>query len=543
MSSPRRETPRRPANSPIPRPTDPVTVLISQGTSTKTPHRRPRPNPSNSAASISSASSSSDNDTIFDVSSRRSCTPSSPFTPLKTTPNSPSRLLFSDEVDNRTSGRPLKEPPSDHEAPERRLYKILSEVEESFPYTPSKKSGQRSRTWRNVPSTERPPLRRQAHIDDVLQHQQKSENTRIPGTFDSHDPEADMAADYSGSGPASPSTDELPQHTDETCQILGEFAGVPTVSYLINQSHKLRPGDWQVLKTIFTNDKQARLDLRHLLQVLRIKIPKPASNSNPPGGLPTKATNHLQKILTFVPWRPKKNPRQINSSIHKCIKKRLRPTKELVDQLTNKPEPGWIYVFESPQNAPGHVKIGKTKDEPQKRLAEWEMCGITPIELEDSDRNPFEHYSVVESLISAELHNQRRTYECEFHHKPVKHGEWYEIENQIALDSVSRWRQWIKYQKPFDDRGFLTPYWHWRVQKVPKSIDNVDWDRWTRPSSWDYLDFQFEQFGQGYYARIKAHLGRKDSQFWLTGGMMVFIVYSQFGLFSAMSGLLALLIL
>jgi hypothetical protein len=259
--------------------------------------------------------------------------------------------------------------------------------------------------------------------------------------------------------------------------------------------------------------------------------------------MPTKPTNHPQRILAFAPWKPKKSPRQINSSIHKCIKKRLRPIKELVDQPVNKPEPGWIYVFESPQNAPGHVKVGKTRGEPQKRLAEWEMCGITLIELEDSDRNAFEHYSVVESLISAELHNKRRTYECELHHKPVKHGEWYEIEKQIALDSVDRWRQWIKYQKPFDDRGFLTPYWHWRVQKLPKSIDNVDWDRWTRPSSWDYLDFQFEQFGHGYYARIKAHLGRKDSQFWLTGGMMVFIVYSQFGLFGAMSGLLALLIL
>ncbi len=542
MASPRREIPRRSANSPVPRPTDPATVLISQDTSTKTPQRRPRPHPSNSATSTSSASSSSDNDTIFDVSTSRSGTPSSPFTPLKTSPNSPSRLLFSDGVVNRTSGRPLEEPPPDHEAPERRLYNILSEVEKSFPYTPSKKSGQRSRAWRNLSSTERPPLRRQAHIDDVFEHQQKSGSSRIPGTFDSHDPEADMAADYSASGSTSPSTDELPQHTDETCQILGEFAGVPTVSYLINQSHKLRPVDWQVLKTIFTKDKQARLDLQHLLQVLQIKIPKPAGNLNPPGGLPTKTTNLQQKILTFVPWEPKKNPRQINNSIHKCIKKRLRPTKELGDQPVNTPEPGWIYVFESPQNAPGHVKIGKTKGEPLKRLAEWEMCGTTLIELEDSDRNAFEHYSVVESLIKAELHNKRRTYECELHPKPVKHGEWYEIEKQIALDSVSRWRQWLKYQTPLDNRGFLTPYWHWRVQNLPKSIDNVDWDRWTRPSSLDYLDFQFEQFGHGYYFRIKAHLCRKDVHFWLTGGMMVFISYFQFGLAVAMSWLLALLI-
>ncbi len=352
-----------------------------------------------------------------------------------------------------------------------------------------------------------------------------------------------MAADDSGSGPTSSSTDEMPQHTDETCQILGEFAGVPTVSCLINQAHTLRLVDWQVLKNIFTEDKQARLDLQHLLQVLRIKISKPAGNLNPPGSLPTKKINYQQKILTFIPWKPRKNPRQINSSIHQCIKTRLRPTKELVDQPVSRPEPGWIYVFEAPQHAPGLVKFGKTKGEPQTRLAEWEMCGITLIELEDSDRNAFEHYSIVESLIKAELHNKRRTYECELHHKPVNHGEWYEIEKQIALDSVSRWRQWLKYKTPLDNRGLLTPYWHWRVQKLPKSIDNVDWDSWTRPSSWDYLDFQFEQFGHGYYAQIKAHLCRKDFQFCLTGGMMVFILYIQFGLAGATWGLLALLVL
>ena len=459
MSSPRRKIPRRPANSPPSDPTGPATVVISQGTTTKTPNRRPRPHPGNSATSTSSASSSSDNDTIFDGSSSRSGTPSSPFTPLKPSPKSPSGLLFSDEVDNRTSGKALAEPPPDHEAPERRLYKIPSEVDEPFPYTPSKKSGQPSSTWRNLPSTERPPLRRQAHIDDVLQHQQKSESSRIPGTFDSHAPEAEMAIDYSGSSPT------------------------------------------------------------------------PSS------------TNHRQKILSFVPWKTKKNPRQINNSIHECIRKRIRPTKEPVEPSANKRETGYIYVFESPRNAPGHVKIGKCKGEPQKRREKWEECGITLIEAEDSDRNAFEHFSIVESLIKAELHNKRRTYECKHHNKPVKHEEWYEIDKKTALDSVSRWRQWLKYKTPFDKGGFLTPYWHWRVQKLPKSIDNVDWDRWTRPSSWDYLDFQFEQFGDGHYAQIKAHLCRKDLQFCLTGGMMVFISYTQFGLAGALWGLLALLVL
>jgi hypothetical protein len=89
----------------------------------------------------------------------------------------------------------------------------------------------------------------------------------------------------------------------------------------------------------------------------------------------------------------------------------------------------------------------------------------------------------------------------------------------------------------------LTPYWHWRVRKLPRFIDDVNWDSWTQPSSLDYIDYQLEEFGKGYYAHIKAHLCRKDFRFCLTGGMMMSILHTQFGMVGAIWGLLALLIL
>lgn len=399
--------------------------------------------------------------------------------------------------------------------------------------TPSRKNGRYLRNPRMSSATstsipKRPTLHRQSNIDEVLR-QQRPKTSRLPGAFESQNIDIDMGAHYSASDPAASTADELAQHTDEACQILGEFIDLPIIVSLMHQEHQLRPTDWQLLKEILKEHKKARLDPRHLIQVLQIRI------ENQP------------KILKFVPWGSKKQPRHINNNIHNCIKRQTKATKDLIKTPASKPKPGWIYVFESPENAPGYVKIGKTDREPQERKGEWEKCGITLVEVEDINRNAFDHYSIVESLIKVELHNKRRKYTCDRPHHgangPVEHEEWYEIDKKTALNSIRRWRHWIKTEEPFNENGLLTPYWYWRAQKLPKFINDADWDRWTQPSPLDYVDFQFEQFGLGYYAQIKAHLGRKDFHFCLTGGMMMFILYTQFGMAGAVWGLLALLIL
>jgi hypothetical protein len=229
-----------------------------------------------------------------------------------------------------------------------------------------------------------------------------------------------------------------------------------------------------------------------------------------------------------------KDTRAINTSIYKCIKSERKPPK-------NPRKPGWIYIFESPGNAPGHVKIGKTNSNPDGRRKDWEECGFVLLEVQDSHRSAFDHYSIVESLVMAELHNTRRKFRCIKHEKI--HREWYEADRQIALNSIHRWRNWLISQRPLDETSNLTPYWRWRVEKLPKFINDVDWDRWTQPSPLDYLDYQLGQFGKGQYVQIKAHLSRKDIHFCLTGGMMIFILYARFGKVAAIWGLLALLVL
>lgn len=423
---------------------------------------------------------------------------------------------------------------------EERLYKILSSLEESIPDTPSRKSRPRLRSSRTSAATsavklKRPGLPRLPNLDDTSQQREFKAN-EIPGRFDSQS-DRDPESEHSSTENAVPLGYEPVQLTDEERKILGEFVDAPVVTFLMRQAHRTHPPQWQIMTDIFERDMKARHQLHHLVKALRTRIAKRTSDSKLPYIPRSGRTVHPP--LEFERWGSKMQQRRLlNNSVLNCI--------QSLKTLSRKSKPGWIYVFESP-NAPGHVKIGKTWRDPQQRMAEWEMCGVKLVEVEDSFRNAFDHYSVVESLIKADLQNERRKYKCyHAHHAPkglVVHEEWYEIDKQAALKSVHRWRHWIISQGPFDDTRKLTPYWQWRVEKLPKFIDDVNWDTWTHPSRLDYLDFQLDQFGSGYYGQIKAHLGRKDFHFCSTGGMMMFILYALYGIVGAFWGFLALLIL
>lgn len=250
----------------------------------------------------------------------------------------------------------------------------------------------------------------------------------------------------------------------------------------------------------------------------------------------SRKNNSASNRPRFKQLREPKDRRAINSSICKCIASNRKSYKDPKERKKS----GWIYIFESPEYAPDHVKIGKSDSNPEQRRKDWEKCGFALQEVQGY-RNAFDHYSMVESLVMAELNNSRKKFMCTEH--KIYHQEWYNTDKESALKSVHRWRHWITSQRPLDETSNLTPYWRWRVEKLPKFINDVNWDTWTQPGLLDYLDYQLEQFGKGYYVQIKAHLGRKDFHFCLTGGMMIFILYTQFGVGGGIWGLLALLVL
>lgn len=197
---------------------------------------------------------------------------------------------------------------------------------------------------------------------------------------------------------------------------------------------------------------------------------------------------------------------------------------------------GWIYVLESPTTAKGHVKIGKTVGSCSTREKAWGNCNFPVKPVEDINMKAFDHCSIVESLILLELYNNRKKFECQIckgkKGTPRTHTEWFEIDQETALKHVHKWRKWIDEHQPFNEDGKLTKYWRWRVGKLSRQGDDVDWSYWTDP-------FWLEK----HVYQIRRHLERKDMQYWIVGFAMLVILDKYDGSWRASLGLIALLVL
>ncbi|KAG4439827.1 hypothetical protein IFR05_004676 [Cadophora sp. M221] len=206
-------------------------------------------------------------------------------------------------------------------------------------------------------------------------------------------------------------------------------------------------------------------------QIRRRKSEPPIETEDDAEERPSRTPKQLRP--DFEPFKSKgvarrpKDRRSINFEILNCIK--------TASKKKNKSTPnanlGSIYVFESPVHAPDHLKVGKSNRDPMKRKGEWEKCGVTLIEVEDTDRNCFDHYDIVELLLQTELQNLRRMYKCGVCGR--KHNEWFEADKWTVLEVIDRWRTWIKEEQPFDEAWNLTAYWQWRVERAKVSISDV----------------------------------------------------------------------
>jgi hypothetical protein len=203
-------------------------------------------------------------------------------------------------------------------------------------------------------------------------------------------------------------------------------------------------------------------------------------------------------------------------------------------------KPGWVYVHES-VHAPSHVKIGKTKNEPSKRQKQLEKCKMTLLEVEDMERNAFDYYGVVESLIKYELHRCRKEFKCIV--CGSVHDEWFEIEKTKAVDHIAKWREWIRVQQPFDVTGVLTPYWRWKVAGLLRTLNDVQWDVWRNPDQHDYWIYLQETYGNKYYFFLKDHLFRKDLRFCIVGMFILLLLDIWCGRLAVIWGVLGLIAL
>lgn len=113
---------------------------------------------------------------------------------------------------------------------------------------------------------------------------------------------------------------------------------------------------------------------------------------------------------------------------------------------------GLIYIFWLKGNF-GYVKIGKTSENPQKRLKQWTRACKETFELHPSSYDielvQIPHVYRVETLIHTELKYYRAKVEnCKGCGK--SHNEWFKVSEEFAKKIFHKWSKWIQ-STPYEE--------------------------------------------------------------------------------------------
>lgn len=126
---------------------------------------------------------------------------------------------------------------------------------------------------------------------------------------------------------------------------------------------------------------------------------------------------------------------------------------------------GYVYVFAAPKYfaARGErscVKIGSSHYVDGKLNFLETSCKISGIyRVQDREDMPHQLYERIERLAHAELANFKKTIACA-HGAEIaspEHREWFEVDEQVALRVVQRWRSFVKLN-PYEN-GLLRSDW------------------------------------------------------------------------------------
>ena len=169
------------------------------------------------------------------------------------------------------------------------------------------------------------------------------------------------------------------------------------------------------------------------LKPLRNKSGKPKASPSPP-------TSRV-----FKPYIPYKG-----MSVNKLLEHKLNqplPSKDKGSEIN-----GLIYIYKDVYHS-GHVKIGLTKNLEQRLDAQTRVCGrllrlCFPKEGQQSIcESP--HIHRVENLIHSELREIRKQCYCDSCN--ANHREWFEVQDEIALDVVKKWLNWMRQEERYEE--------------------------------------------------------------------------------------------
>lgn len=135
---------------------------------------------------------------------------------------------------------------------------------------------------------------------------------------------------------------------------------------------------------------------------------------------------------------------------------------------------GIVYIFALASH-PGYFKIGKTSDLPEARKKQWDSkCDLKYTCIPDPNNKRFRHYGIVETLVHAELCNERIKVKCTKCNKT--HIELFKVPVDRALEVVDKWRSWVINNNPYSYYGIVRETW--KIKHDNAMDDNTVWENW-----------------------------------------------------------------
>jgi hypothetical protein len=176
----------------------------------------------------------------------------------------------------------------------------------------------------------------------------------------------------------------------------------------------------------------------------------------------------------------------------------IRLHQKLMEALTMTDTKGVVYVIRDIKRPELGIKIGSTSiPDYRKRIDEHARdCFFKPdviwvsVEVRCCRR--------AEKLVQIDLEERCRRWICNNHakqKKPVEHGEWFDISEELAKETVIKWTNFVNTQQPYSWCSNLSPVWAYllRTRRLT-NLDNIGHD--TRRQQWasiltppTYLDY------------------------------------------------------
>jgi hypothetical protein len=163
-------------------------------------------------------------------------------------------------------------------------------------------------------------------------------------------------------------------------------------------------------------------------------------------------------------------------------------------KLTSCDEQGSIYVLLDPKR-PELRKIGRSKNTDNRKKTIEYTCGLS---LQLVHHRTVNYHMRAEILIQRDLGDLCRPYVCE--KCGTKHGEWFQLGEQLARTTVNKWVDFIRQERPYDTSSReLQPFWkHQILAKEPLfKHQNLDidtlrmyWSHVLSPSLLDRLYYE-----------------------------------------------------